>query len=523
MDTVEGGGGGIVPPTLARLSARQREAVTYVDGPLLILAGAGSGKTRVLTHKVAWLLSEGLARPWEILAMTFTNKAAAEMRERVAGLVPEGAEDVWVGTFHAFGLRFLFRHREAVERLTGVRPGFVVFDRADSRALVQQIMTRKGIDVKATSPAQVLDAVSREWAAWPPMGEDTPLEGAWLDVAREYRRALRERNAVDFDDLMILPLAVLSRDEEVLRAARERVKWILVDEYQDVNRPQYHLLRYLAGPGQTIAVVGDPDQSIYGWRGADVGMILRFERDFTGPGGEPARVIVLDENYRSTGNILAAANALIRNNSARMEKDLRTSRGAGEKARVLLAASDRQEASFITAEIERLRSIHGYAYRDVAVLYRQNAMSRLYEQKFLETGVPYRIVRGVAFYERKEIRDVLSILRTALDPSDPLSFERAAPLVMKGMGPKRVAEWDAWIRSGAISTSPPEVFWRAVAEGAYPVKGQIAQPISRMGAQMSRLLAAAERGIGPAVDHVMGEMGYEERLRAEDPEGWEDR
>ena len=512
---------------LDRLSPRQREAVTYVDGPLLILAGAGSGKTRVLTHKIAWLIAEGLARPWEILAVTFTNKAAGEMRERVMGLVPDGADKVGVSTFHAFGLKFLFRNREAVERLTGLRQGFAVFDRGDSRALIQQIMIRMGMNIKETAPASVLEAVSRDWAAWSPGPREPLVEGLYLDIAREYRRELRQRNAVDFDDLMVLPLDVLSRDEELRRKEQARIRWLLVDEYQDVNRPQYLLLRYLVGKGPkgggaTLNVVGDPDQSIYGWRGADIGMILNFEKDFSFEGTE-AKTIVLDENYRSTGNILNAANAVIRNNAARMKKDLRTSRGAGEKVYSLMANNDLQEAGFITAEIERLRADFGYDYGDIAVLYRQNAMSRLYEQRFLEMGIPYRIVRGVAFYERKEVRDVLALLRLALNPDDQTSFERAATFAIKGLGPKRREDWNAWLSSGAISTSPPEVFWQAVSEGAWPVKGAAGQAAAQFAGHMSRLLDISREGIGPSVDYVLNDMGYEEFLRTKEPDTWEER
>ena len=509
---------------LERLSPRQREAVTYTEGPLLILAGAGSGKTRVLTHKIAWLIAEGLARPWEITAMTFTNKAAGEMRERVAALVPYGADRVWVSTFHAFGLRFMFRNREAVERLTKLRPGFAVFDRGDSRALIKQIMERMGVNTKEMEPASVLDAVSRDWAAWAPGARDSLLEGLYLDIARAYRQELRARNAADFDDLMILPLEVLSKDKDVRGRERDRIRWLLVDEYQDVNRPQYLLLRYLAGPGCTLNVVGDPDQSIYGWRGADIGMILNFERDFRGGEGRPdARTIVLDENYRSTGNILAASNALIRNNSARREKDLRTSRGDGEKVYTLLANSDFQEADFITAEIQRLKASHGYGYGDMAILYRQNAMSRLYEQRLLEAGIPYRVVRGVAFYDRREVRDVLAVLKLAVNPDDSISFDRVCGFAVRGMGPKRRAEWDAWIDSGAVPTAPAEDFWAAVAEGSFPVKGQLGEAVARFGRRMSSLLRTAEQGIGPAVDFVLNEMGYEALLREKDGENWEER
>jgi DNA helicase-2/ATP-dependent DNA helicase PcrA len=521
---------------LSKLSQRQREAVTYVDGPLLVLAGAGSGKTRVLTHKAAWLIVAGLAKPWQILAVTFTNKAAGEMRERVSALVPFGADEVQVSTFHAFGLRFLFRNREETERILQIRPGFAVFDRADSRALVKQILDDAKIDTKEVDPASVLDAISREKTAWSPGPRAFLLEGLYLSVYQSYQKLLRDRNAVDFDDLLIGPLQMLAADFGLLKREQKRIKWLLVDEYQDVNRPQYHLLRYLAGDGSKIMVVGDPDQSIYGWRGAEIGMILNFERDFQTieqvPEQAPdklvrrkARVIVLDENYRSSGNILGAANSLIRNNSARMEKNLKTARGAGEKVYTLLAQSDFQEADFIAAEIERLRAQDGYSYGDVALLYRQNAMSRLYEQKLLEAGIPYRVVRGVAFYERKEIRDVLALLKTALNPADASAFERAAGLTVKGLGPKKTAEFWAWASAGGFfagATAAPAAFWEVLAEGNCPIKGQVGQALIELGRNMKTLLTLSG-DIGAAIDHIMGAMGYEDLLRQKHHDDWEDR
>jgi DNA helicase-2/ATP-dependent DNA helicase PcrA len=515
---------------LSKLAPRQREAVTYVDGPLLVLAGAGSGKTRVLTHKAAWLIAAGLAAPRQILAVTFTNKAAGEMRERVSALVPFDADDVQVCTFHAFGLRFLFRNREEAERILQIRPGFAVFDRGDSRALVKLLLDEAKIDTKEVPPASVLDAISREKALWTPGPRSFLLEGLYLDIYQRYQKLLRERNAVDFDDLLIAPLQMLTADAELLKREQRRIKWLLVDEYQDVNRPQYHLLRCLAGDGGKIMVVGDPDQSIYGWRGAEIGMILNFEHDFQtlepAPDGKmvhrKAHVVVLDENYRSSGNILGAANSLIRNNSARMEKNLKTARGAGEKVYTLFAQSDFQEADFIVSEIERLRAKDGYAYGDIALLYRQNAMSRLYEQKFLEAGIPYRVVRGVAFYERKEIRDVLAVLKAAINPADTSAFERTASLTVKGLGPKKMAEFSAWATDSGGPAADAKIFWEALAAGQSPIKGQVGLALAELGKNMKTLLELSG-DIGAAIDHIMGAMGYEELLRRKDPDDWEDR
>ena len=327
---------------LRSLSKIQRDAVQYVDGPLLVLAGAGSGKTRVLTHKIAWLTAENIADPHSIMAVTFTNKAAGEMKSRINALVPNAA-GIYVGTFHAYGLKFLFRHPEQTEEITGLRRDFTVLDRGESRSLVQEIMREMNFPEKETTPGAMLELVSRDYMTWTPIPHDSTLEDENVyKLSKEYRRRLREINAADFDDLMILPLEILKQDIDTRRREQERISWLLVDEYQDVNHPQYLLIRYLAGPNCIVNVVGDPDQSIYGWRGAEIGMILNFTKDFDG-----AKTIVLDENYRSTGNILAASNALIRNNKARLKKNLHTAKGKGEKIYTLMAQSDFQEADFL--------------------------------------------------------------------------------------------------------------------------------------------------------------------------------
>lgn len=514
-----------ISPVLEALSPIQREAAVYIDGPLLILAGAGSGKTRVLTHKIAWLIDEKIARPWEITAMTFTNKAAGEMRERVAALIPDGADQVHLSTFHAFGLKFLFRNPEAAEKITGVQRNFAVFDRTESRALLQNIMPKVGFNPRETSPASLLEAISRDWTSWSAFNHESMLEGLYLDAAKEYRKSLRERNAVDFDDLMILPLEILSKDEEVKLKERRAIKWLLVDEYQDVNRPQYLLMKYLTGPDCIVNVVGDPDQSIYGWRGAEIGMILNFEKDFKNPESNQAnpKTIILNENYRSTKNILSASNALIRNNTARIKKNLKTSRAAGEKIYTLMANSDFQEAAFIAGEIKKLIS-QAYNYSDIAILYRQNAMSRLYEEKLLESDIPYRIVRGLAFYDRKEVRDVLALLKLAVNPGDISSFERAAGFLISGMGPKRLNDWESWISVTELPKNPAIDFWKSVAGGAYPVRGQIGSSVANFAGQMARLIEISDNdGIKGAVDYILDDFGYEEFLKLQEPETWEDR
>ena len=500
---------------LRALSPRQQEAVRYIDGPLLVLAGAGSGKTRVLTRKIAWLTAENIADPHSIMAVTFTNKAAGEMRTRINSLVP-GTAGISAGTFHAYGLKFLFRHPEQAEEIAGLKRDFTVLDRSESRALVQEIMKEMKFPEKDSSPASMLELISRDYMAWTPIPHDTTLDDENVyKLSKEYRRRLREINAADFDDLMILPLEILKTDIDARRNEQSRISWLLVDEYQDVNKAQYLLLKYLVGPDCVINVVGDPDQSIYGWRGAEIGMILNFTKDFDG-----AKTIVLDENYRSTGNILDASNALIRNNTARLKKNLHTAKGAGEKIYTLLAASDLQEADFIVQEIERLVSVYNYSYSDIAILYRQNAMSRVYENKFLQEDVPYRIIRGLSFYDRMEVRDVLSILRVAMNPFDRSAFDRVAGFAVKGMGAKRREAWYDWLSS---QDDDPVNIWSLAAGGAWPVKGLLGESIKSFASHMCAILDMADDGIKPAIDYVLADMKYEEYLKNYDSENYRDR
>jgi DNA helicase-2/ATP-dependent DNA helicase PcrA len=504
---------------LLQLSERQREAVEYIDGPLLVLAGAGSGKTRVLTHKIAWLVEEKIARPQYIMAVTFTNKAAGEMRERINTLVPdESAEKIRAGTFHAFGLKFLFRHIKDILDIINLNEGFTVLDRTESRDLMKAVMKKLKFSEKDSSPAEALEIISRDYMLWTPMGHETTLDENYYALSKEYRKALRTLNAVDFDDLMILPLEAMTKQPYIRDYERDRIKWLLVDEYQDVNRPQYFLLRCLVGDDCTINVVGDPDQSIYGWRGAEIGMILNFENDFRN-----AKTIVLDENYRSTGNILAGSNSLIRNNKKRLKKNLFTSRGEGEKIYTLIAQSDFQEADFIIHEIEKLRRTHGYDYRNFAVLYRQNSLSRIYEQKFLEEQMPYRIIRGLAFYDRKEVRDVLAILKLAVNPSDFSSLERASGFAIKGLGPKSRAVFEEFIMKLKEESDDPVKIWSLIAGGAWKTKGQAGEAVKTFATHMCAILDVADEGIRPAVSYVLEDMNYEEYLKVFDPENWYDR
>ncbi|MBR0279439.1 MAG: UvrD-helicase domain-containing protein [Synergistaceae bacterium] len=504
---------------LQSLSQVQQEAVKYVDGPLLVLAGAGSGKTRVLTRKIAWLTAENIADPRSIMAVTFTNKAAGEMKSRIDALVPQAA-GIYAGTFHAYGLKFLFRHPEQAEEIAGLRHDFTVLDRAESRALLQEIMKEMEFPEKETSPASMLELISRDYMTWTPIPHETTLEDEkTFNLAKEYRKRLREINAADFDDLMILPLEILKQDIDARAREQSRIEWLLVDEYQDVNKPQYLLIRYLAGPNCIVNVVGDPDQSIYGWRGAEIGMILNFTNDFEG-----AKTIVLDENYRSTGNILKASNALIRNNKARLKKNLHTSKSSGEKIYTLMAQSDFQEADFLAQEIERLVSVFNYSYSDIAILYRQNSLSRVYENKFLQSDIPYRIIRGLSFYDRMEVRDVLSVLRSAMNPLDRSAFDRAAGFAIKGMGAKRRESWYKWLESQPEDViDDPVRVWSLAAGGAWKVKGDVGENMKAFASHMCAILDMADDGIKPAIEYVLDDMGYDDYLKGYDAENYRDR
>ena len=362
----------------------------------------------------------------------------------------------------------MFRYREAAQNELALREGFTVFDRDDSRALVKEILDETDTP-EEKAPAEVLDIISRDYALWSPGKHDSFINDEWLrDIADEYRSRLRKLNAVDFDDLMMLPMMLMENKPELMLREQERIRWLLVDEYQDVNNAQDLLLsRYLVGKSSIINAVGDPDQSIYGWRGADINVILNFSHEYP-----RAKTIKLEQNYRSTKIILDASNALIRNNINRLKKELFTANKIGDRIYTLIAGSDYQETDFLVQEIDRLHRIKSYAYHEIAVLYRQNSMSRLIEKKFLENDIPYRIIRGVTFYERMEVRDVLAILKLAVNPRDIVSMERAAKIksILEGMGAKSLEAWQEWLNSqlqGVLNN--PAQLWGLVSSGSWKV------------------------------------------------------
>ena len=428
------------------LNPAQKEAVLTTEGPLLVLAGAGSGKTRVLTYRIAHIVADLDVRPWRILAITFTNKAAAEMRERLQALLPDGTRGMWVCTFHAMCVRML---REDAD-LLGYTGQFTIYDDDDSRRLVRDIMQGLGIEQKQFPLNMIRSKISTAKNAMIDAEEfsrraSTPPEQKAAQVYRELERRLRAANAMDFDDLLVRALELLCTRPEVLEKYQERFRYISVDEYQDTNHVQYEIANLLAAKYQNLMVVGDDDQSIYSWRGADISNILDFEQDFP-----QARVVKLEQNYRSTGHILSAANAVVRHNSQRKDKRLFTAEGDGEKIQAYQASDERDEGRWIAGEIEKLRA-GGMSYDDIAVFYRTNAQSRILEDMFLRAGVPYKIVGGTRFFDRAEIRDVMAYLKMVVNPADEMSVKRVINTPRRGIGSTSIAKIELLARQNRCS------------------------------------------------------------------------
>jgi DNA helicase-2/ATP-dependent DNA helicase PcrA len=497
---------------LKDLNEKQREAVEYCEGPELVLAGAGSGKTRVLTSKIAYLISEKDVAPWRILALTFTNKAAKEMRERVERIMGKDLKGMEVSTFHSYGLRFLFRNRDAMRKL-GYPLSFVIFDRSDCKVLVKKLLAELEIDENLLDVASALDMISGAKTAANPVTRKPRLESKMLELYEAYNSALLSHGALDFDDLLVLPLHILATDREVLENERARFEWVLVDEYQDINTPQYLLLRCLVDESRRIMVVGDPDQSIYGWRGADMSVILNFENDF-----RDAKVVVLDQNYRSTANILNGANAVIKNNSDRHPKRLWTAAGSGEKIEIYRAPSDLNESSWICERIESLRDM-GYNYGEMAILYRINAMSRGIERALINNGIPYRVIRGLAYYERMEVKDVLSMLRLALNPRDTVSLERVANVPPRGLGKVSQARLQSFLNKAQGSAL--EV-WNETAKAKGGLKGKPATGVQELAENMLEIAGLSDDA-AEAVRKILSDLGYGDYLKERYSDSWEER
>ena len=428
------------------LNPAQREAVLTTEGPLLVLAGAGSGKTRVLTFRIAHMLGDLGVKPWQILAITFTNKAAAEMRERLAALIPSGTRGMWVCTFHAMCVRML---REDAD-LLGYTGQFTIYDDDDSKRMVRDIMQALGIEQKQFPINMIRSKISSAKNAM--IGpedmlksDDSPNDKKAAQVYLELERRLRAANAMDFDDLLVRTLELLRTRPEVLDKYQERFRYISVDEYQDTNHVQYEIANLLAAKYQNLMVVGDDDQSIYSWRGADITNILDFEKDF-----KDCKTVKLEQNYRSTGHILSAANAVVRHNSQRKDKRLFTAEGDGEKIQAFQASDERDEGRWIAGEIEKLHA-KGTSYDDIAVFYRTNAQSRILEDMFLRAGVPYKIVGGTRFFDRAEIRDVMAYLKMIVNPADEMSVKRVINTPRRGIGSTSIQKIEQLARDNRCS------------------------------------------------------------------------
>ncbi len=413
------------------LNNKQYEAVVNTDGPCLVIAGAGSGKTKVLTHKIAYLLEEKDIKPWNILAITFTNKAANEMKTRVEGLVGEAAKDMWIGTFHSICVKIL---RRFIDRI-GYDTSFIIFDTSDQRTLVKECLKSLDLDEKMFSDRSVLSEISN---AKNEMLEPTQyMARVNGDFRKEkiagvyalYQQRLKENNAVDFDDIINLTIKILMENPEVLAYYNDKFKYVLVDEYQDTNKAQFTLVTMLASKYGNITVVGDNDQGIYSFRGADISNILNFEKDFPG-----TKIIKLEQNYRCTGNILKAANAVIKNNEVKYKKELWTENDTGELPNVFCGDNEYDEASYVIEQINRLRREEYFKYSDFTVLYRMNAQSRAIEDILRREDIPYKIIGGLKFYERKEIKDAIAYLRLIFNPSDNLSLKRIINEPKRGVG-----------------------------------------------------------------------------------------
>jgi len=493
----------VTSPLLGGLNDIQREAVLHTEGPVLIVAGAGSGKTRALTHRIAFLVRERDVAPGQILAITFTNKAAREMRDRVERLVGSGAAGgMWLLTFHSMCARLLRREHEHL----GIPSAFTIYDDGDTERLISGIVRDLDIDPKRFPPKAMAAAIGRakdqviDADAFTEMASNF-YEEMIAKVYRAYETRKKEAGALDFDDLITETVRLFRDHPDVLRHYQERFRYLLVDEYQDTSRAQYELVNKLADRYRNVCVVGDADQGVYSWRGATIQNLLDFERDYP-----DATVFVMAQNYRSTGNILAAANAVIEHNAQRKPKELWTEAAPGELVTTFRGNDEHEEAMFVASEIERLRDDEGYRYRDVAVFYRTNAMSRVVEDIFMRVGTPYRVFGGVRFYQRREIKDVLGYLRLLLNPQDVISFRRVVNMPKRGIGDATVAALESYAATEGIDVVEA---CRRVDEIAV-LNNRAKGAVAGFNQVMTALQAHYDEGAGPArmVEFAAQESGY---------------
>jgi DNA helicase-2/ATP-dependent DNA helicase PcrA len=497
---------------LAGLNPPQRAAVTAADGPLLIFAGAGSGKTRVLTHRIAWLIQQGRAEPGEILAVTFTNKAAREMRSRVENLLNLTAGAIWMGTFHAIGVRILRRDGSA----DGVDRHFVIYDEADRLSVVKRVMTELRLDEKRYPPGGMVALISR--AKDEVISAEDQLKAAGThneelaaQIRVRYDAFLEQNNALDFDDLLMRTVWLFDRHPEVLEKYQKRFKYIMVDEYQDTNRAQYLMVRHLASKNRNLAVVGDDDQSIYAFRGADVRNILSFEHDYP-----DAQIVKLEQNYRSTQMILDAAYHVIKANPNRADKRLWTDRPGGPKVVVAQTYDEQEEAQAVAREALRLVAEGDYRLGDIAVLYRTNAQSRALEEVLLRRGVPYRLVGGLRFYERREVKDVLAYLRLVANPQESLSFSRVINVPRRKLGEKSLAQLGYWADAHGLSPWDSLERLDEISEFTASARGALADFRDLI---VEVAAASQERRLVEVIDLLLLRSAYERYVKEGSPEG----
>lgn len=490
------------------LNPQQAEAVINTEGPMLIMAGAGSGKTKVLTCRVANLLQKGV-RPYRILAITFTNKAAAEMRERVNNMSGPAAKDVWLFTFHAFCARFL---RMEIDKLPGYGGNFAIYDTVDSQNLIKQILKEMNLDDKRFQPSGILSRISnaknalQDAAAFARQAGDF-YEQKVADIYSRYEQKLQLNNALDFDDLLMLSIKLLQENKEVREKYQDRFDYLLVDEYQDTNHAQYLLTKFLAAKHRNICVVGDADQSIYGWRGADIQNILDFEKDYP-----DAKVIKLEQNYRSTQIILDAANAVIENNTGRKPKNLWTENKSGADIIYFQAVDERDEARFVIEQLQNLQRTENKKLGDMAILYRTNTQSRIFEEMLIKSGISYNMVGGLKFYERKEIKDIIAYLRVIFNPADSLSLLRIINVPKRGIGDASLAKIQAYAAANNVS------LFEAVSN-AVAIDGLSSRFVSKLddlaGIIFELMNLASEAPVEDLIDRVLRDTGYLEELENE--------
>lgn len=494
------------------LNPEQKDAVLHTEGPLLILAGAGSGKTRVLTYRIAYMIEEKGVNPWNILAITFTNKAAKEMRERVGELIGS-TKDMWISTFHAACARIL---RKDIERLDGYKKNFVIFDTKDQEAVVKECLKELNLNEKNFPFKSVSATISnaKNMLEDPARFAEKSMQDIRLrklsDIYTLYQKKLKKNNALDFDDILFKTVELLANNPDILEYYQNKFKYILIDEYQDTNFCQYKLVSFLARQHKNLCVVGDDDQSIYSWRGADIGNILNFEKDFPS-----AKVVKLEQNYRSTQTILDAANAVIKNNFGRKSKKLWTENEMGGSILFYNALDEWGEANFIASEIKRMEAAYGKKLNEFSVLYRTNAQSRVIEEAFMSHGIPYRIIGGFKFYDRKEVKNVIGYLRLIQNPYEDISLKRVINIPKRGIGNTSLAAVESYARENNDS-----IFGALMEADAIPgLSKKAVNSMKEFVKLISGLMAAAEiKKPSEVLKELLDKSGYLDSLQKEGDE-----